>query len=105
MQRITSSLPDETSCRTAPRLSQSGGHNVHQYENGEIEETFISALGLAFTATGAFAAGHAVTPAVEAAAQSVKNGIVSAEMVVAAENGWMVVQRPDAEMKPGPVVA
>jgi hypothetical protein len=25
-------------------------------------------------------------------------------MVVAAENGWMVVHRTDAEMKPGPVV-
>ena len=51
----------------------------------------------------AFAAAHA-TPMVEAADQDVSNGIVSADMVMAAENGWMVVHRTDAEMKPGPVV-
>ncbi|MFC6587853.1 DUF7282 domain-containing protein [Sulfitobacter pacificus] len=41
---------------------------------------------------------------VEAADQDVSNGIVSAEKVVAGENGWLVVHRTDAEMKPGPVV-
>lgn len=51
----------------------------------------------------AFAAAHA-TPMVEAADQDVSNGVVSADMVMAAENGWMVVHRTDAEMKPGPVV-
>ena len=29
---------------------------------------------------------------------------LTTEMVVAAENGWMVVHRTDADMKPGPVV-
>jgi hypothetical protein len=36
--------------------------------------------------------------------QSVENGVVSAEMVTAPANGWLVVHRTDAEMKPGPVV-
>ena len=69
-----------------------------------LMKTLISALALTVTATGAFAAGHAAAPSVEATNQSVSNGVVSAEMVVAAENGWMVVHRTDAEMKPGPVV-
>lgn len=67
-------------------------------------KSLISALALTITANGAFAAGHAVAPSVEATNQSVSNGVVSAEMVVAAENGWMVVHSTDAEMKPGPVV-
>lgn len=67
-------------------------------------KTFVFAAALAVTAQAAFAAGHAMTPAVMAEDQSVANGVVSAEMVTAAENGWMVVHRTDAEMKPGPVV-
>lgn len=55
-------------------------------------------------ATGAFAAGHGMAPAVMASDQSVANGVVSAEKVVAGVNGWMVVHRTDADMKPGPVV-
>ncbi len=55
-------------------------------------------------ATGAFADGHAPVPSVEASDQSVANGVVSAQMVVAAENGWLVVHRTDASKKPGPVV-
>ena len=46
-----------------------------------------------------------MTPMVEASDQSVANGIVSATKVVAPANGWLVVHRTDAEMKPGPVVA
>nr|WP_323763953.1 hypothetical protein [Marinovum sp.] len=45
-----------------------------------------------------------MTPAVEAMDQDVSNGVVSASKVTAAENGWLVVHRTDAEMKPGPVV-
>jgi hypothetical protein len=67
-------------------------------------KTFLSALALTFAASGAFAAGHAMAPSVEAADQSIENGVVSAEKVVAAENRWMVVHRTDATMKPGPVV-
>jgi hypothetical protein len=55
-------------------------------------------------ATGAFADGHAPSPMVIAESQSVANGMVSAEKVVAAENGWMVVHRTGADKKPGPVV-
>lgn len=67
-------------------------------------KTLISAFALTVAATGAFAAAHGAAPAVKADNQSVSNGVVSADMVVAAENGWMVVHRTDAEMKPGPVV-
>ncbi|MDW4498056.1 hypothetical protein R5H30_08710 [Sulfitobacter sp. D35] len=60
----------------------------------------ISALAL--VAGAAFADNHA--PMVMASDQDVSNGIVSAEKVMAGENGWLVVHRTDAEMKPGPVV-
>ncbi|MCA2010976.1 hypothetical protein [Pararhodobacter sp. CCB-MM2] len=43
-------------------------------------------------------------PMVEAANQSVSNGVVSAGSVVAPANGWLVVHRTDADMAPGPVV-
>ena len=59
---------------------------------------------LALTTGTAFAAAHAMAPAVEASDQDVSNGIVSADMVAAGENGWLVVHRTDADMKPGPVV-
>lgn len=62
-----------------------------------------SAIALTCAAGLAFAAAHA-TPMVEAADQDVSNGVVSADKVVAGENGWLVVHRTDAEMKPGPVV-
>lgn len=56
-------------------------------------------------ATGsAFAASDMMAPAVEATNQPVANGVVSADKVVAGENGWLVVHRTDADMKPGPVV-
>ena len=61
------------------------------------------AASIAVTASAAFAGGHA-TPMVMAADQSVENGVVSADKIVAAEKGWLVVHRTDAEMKPGPVV-
>ncbi|MCB1340282.1 MAG: hypothetical protein KDK24_04295 [Pseudooceanicola sp.] len=63
-----------------------------------------TALALTLSAGMAFAAAHGMTPMVEAADQDVSNGIVSASKVVAGENGWMVVHRTDAAMKPGPVV-
>lgn len=67
-------------------------------------KTNISALALSVLATTAFADGHAIAPSVEAVNQSVENGIVSADMVVAAENGWIVFHRTNAEGTPGPVV-
>lgn len=63
----------------------------------------ISVICVACAAGVAFAAGHSA-PMVEAADQDVSNGVVSADKVMAGENGWMVVHRTDAEMKPGPVV-
>jgi len=59
---------------------------------------------LALSATTAFAASHGMKPMVEAADQTVDNGVVSASMVMAGENGWLVVHRTNADMKPGPVV-
>lgn len=63
-----------------------------------------SAVALMMTSGIAFAAAHAMAPSVEASDQDVSNGIVSAEKVVAGVNGWMVVHRTDASMKPGLVV-
>ncbi|SFR39783.1 DUF7282 domain-containing protein [Litoreibacter janthinus] len=63
----------------------------------------ILAAALSLTATATFADGHAA-PMVMAADQSVANGIVSADKIMAGENGWLVVHRTDAAMKPGPVV-
>lgn len=62
------------------------------------------AIAATLTASTAFAAGHAAAPMVMGSDQSVENGIVSAEKVIAGENGWMVVHRTDADMTPGPVV-
>ena len=64
----------------------------------------FAATVLALTATSAFAAGD-MMQGVTATDQSVANGIVSAEKITAAQNGWLVVHRTDASMKPGPVVA
>ena len=67
-------------------------------------KNLILTTALTLTAGAAFAASHGMAPMVEAADQSVENGVVSAEKVVAPANGWLVVHRTDSEMKPGPVV-
>lgn len=41
---------------------------------------------------------------VTASDQDLSNGIISADTVMADQNGWLVIHRTDAEMKPGPVV-
>lgn len=63
------------------------------------------ALAVVFSAvaSGAFAAGHALAPAVMASNQSTAGGTVTAETVNASANGWLVVHRTDGQ-KPGPVV-
>ena len=66
-----------------------------------LSSTFLS---LALSTGVTMAAGHA-TPMVDAVDQDVSGGVVTASKVVASENGWLVVHRTDAEMKPGPVVA
>ena len=63
----------------------------------------LATLALTLASGSAFAAGH-MAPIVEAMDQDVSNGVVSASKIVAGENGWLVVHRTDAEMKPGPVV-
>lgn len=62
------------------------------------------AASLCVGASAALAGGHAMTPAVMAEDQSVTEGTVTAGKVIAGENGWLVVHRTDADMKPGPVV-
>ncbi len=62
-----------------------------------------AAAALLLTTGTALAAAHAA-PMVEAADQSVANGVVSADMITAPANGWLVVHRTNADMAPGPVV-
>jgi hypothetical protein len=64
----------------------------------------ITATTAAVLLTGGLALADTMTPSVMAGDQDVSNGIVSASSVVATENGWLVVHRTDASMKPGPVV-
>ena len=69
-----------------------------------MKKLTLTACLLALSAGSALAQ-DAMAPMVEASDQNVSNGIVSASKVVAPANGWLVVHRTDAEMKPGPVVA
>lgn len=64
--------------------------------------TMLSAGALCALASSAFA--QQATQEVKAVDQNVSNGMVSADSVMAAKNGWLVIHRTDAEMKPGPVV-
>lgn len=64
---------------------------------------FTSIAAILLSTGAAFAAGD-MTQGVMATNQNVSNGIVSAEKITAAQNGWLVVHRTNAEMKPGPVV-
>lgn len=66
-------------------------------------KTFITLAALTLTATTAFGGSHAA-PMVDASDQDVSNGVVSADSVIAGENGWLVVHRTGSDMKPGPVV-
>ena len=45
-----------------------------------------------------------MTPGVTASDQDISGGSVMATSVTAPEQGWLVIHRTDAEMKPGPVV-
>lgn len=65
---------------------------------------FSLAITAALTASPLWAGGHGMEPKVMAENQSVANGIVSAAKITTAENGWLVVHRTDADMKPGIVV-
>lgn len=62
-------------------------------------------LSVAAAALIAATAAQAMTnAAVVASDQDVSSGTVSADKINAANNGWLVVHRTDAAMKPGPVV-
>ncbi len=62
-----------------------------------------SAISLVLASGAAFAAGHAA-PMVESMDQDISGGTVTASIVIAPANGWMVVHRTGADMKPGTVV-
>jgi hypothetical protein len=66
-----------------------------------MKHLLAAAAGLALSCSAALAMSN---PAVVAADQDVSAGTVTAEKVTADANGWLVVHRTDAEMKPGPVV-
>lgn len=76
--------------------------NIRQEDYIVKLQTGIAALAL--SASMSFAAGHSTAPMVEASDQDVSKGVVTASKVAASENGWLVVHRTDADMKPGPVV-
>jgi hypothetical protein len=65
-----------------------------------IASTILAALGT--TALADMHGGGMLT--VEAMDQDVSAGTVTADRIVAEQNGWLVVHRTDAEMAPGPVV-
>lgn len=67
-------------------------------------KTRLLTIALIAAAATAQAASHAMAPMVEATDQSVSDGTVTASRIIAPANGWLVVHRTDAEMKPGPVV-
>jgi hypothetical protein len=64
---------------------------------------FVLAAAFSAVSSMAMAAGG-MAQMVEAMDQDVSGGTVTASKVVADVNGWLVVHRTDAAMKPGPVV-
>jgi hypothetical protein len=67
---------------------------------GVMTAMMLSA-GFVFSGTGA---ANAMGPMVEAMDQDVSAGTVTADKIMAEENGWLVVHRTNKDMKPGPVV-
>ena len=68
-----------------------------------MKNVIVSGFVVSLFAGTALADGHSAAM-IMAGDQDVQNGVVSAEKIMATENGWLVVHRTDAEMKPGPVV-
>jgi hypothetical protein len=66
-----------------------------------MHRILATAAALAIAATTAHAMSN---PAVVVSDQDVSGGTVSAEKITADKNGWLVVHRTTADMKPGPVV-
>ncbi len=72
----------------------------------EMTKTLVTAsamLALGLFASQAQAASHGGM-AVMGEDQDVSGGTVTASQISAGANGWLVVHRTDADMKPGPVV-
>ncbi|MBU2581352.1 MAG: hypothetical protein KJ622_06515 [Alphaproteobacteria bacterium] len=67
----------------------------------KIQAFAASVLGALVIAGSAYADGHLM---VKASDQDVSGGTVTASEIGAGANGWLVVHRTDAAMKPGPVV-
>lgn len=65
--------------------------------------TFATAA-LVFAASAAFASQNGMAPMVDAMSQPVASGTVMAGKVIAPSNGWLVVHRSNAEMKPSAVI-
>lgn len=61
--------------------------------------TILASLSLTVSAAAAMTSDQ-----VQAMDQDLSGGIVTADKVMADANGWLVVHRTDAAMKPGPVV-
>ena len=68
-----------------------------------MKTLMTSLTALTLTAGVAIAGGHA-KPMVEGMDQDVSGGTVAASKIVSSANGWLVVHRTGAEMKPGPVI-
>ncbi|WP_416395570.1 hypothetical protein [Allohahella sp. A8] len=62
-------------------------------------------LSTGLAAAGTFASANDTNMAVTGSDQDMSGGTVTADTVMAAQNGWLVVHRTDKAMKPGPVVA
>jgi hypothetical protein len=62
----------------------------------------IVGISIMASANGVLAAHHEM--GVKGQDQDVSGGTVTADKIMAESNGWLVVHRTDANMKPGPVV-
>ncbi|NLQ16627.1 hypothetical protein HGG82_03180 [Marinomonas sp. M1K-6] len=62
-------------------------------------------LGIVTMAGAVLAGGMSGKLAVKGSDQDVSGGTVTTDMIMAENNGWLVVHRTDKAMKPGPVVA
>lgn len=65
------------------------------------------AIAASLSTAGAYASAESMgmSMSVDGADQDMSGGTVTAESVMAEQNGWLVVHRTDDGMKPGPVLA
>lgn len=65
----------------------------------KLTAIFLASLSLTASAVSAMTSDQ-----VQAMDQDLAGGVVTADKIMAESNGWLVVHRTDAAMKPGPVV-